>query len=137
MQLELTGCFRHSNVGAFGRMQINISTRHGHLSTATQDKITEKVEKLLRFHDRLTATEVIVDLEHTETPSVEFRVSVEKSEDFLATDKNENLLAAVDSCLHKVEQQLRKHKEKLVGHRGATGRRTPIDLEGAEVESNE
>ena len=107
-------------------MQINISTRHGHLSTATQEKIQEKVEKLLRFNDRLTRTDVTVDLEHTEVPSVEFRVSVEKSEDFVATDENENLMAAVDSCLHKVEQQLRKHKEKLTGHRGATGRRTPI-----------
>lgn len=114
-------------------MQINISTRHGHLGTGTQQKITEKVEKLLRFNDRLTATEVTVDLEHVETPSVEFRVSVEKAEDFVATDKNENLLAAVDSCLHKIEQQLRKHKEKTTGHRGATGRRTPVP-EAAETD---
>lgn len=115
-------------------MQINISTRHGNLSTASQEKITERVEKLLRFNDRLTATEVTVDLEHTETPRVEFRVSVEKAEDFVATDENEKLLAAVDSCLHKVEQQLRKHKEKVQGHRGATGRRTVIEPADDEVE---
>lgn len=108
-------------------MQINISTRHGHLSAPAQERITDKVKKLLRFNDRLTATEVIVDLEHEETPSVEFRVSVEKSGDFVAADENESLMAAVDSCLHKIEQQLRKHKEKLVGHRGATGRRTPVE----------
>lgn len=108
-------------------MQISISTRHGHLGTESQARITEKVEKLKRFHDRLTATDVIVDLEHKEEPSVEFRVSVEKSEDFVATDENESLLAAVDSCLHKIEQQLRKHKEKMVGHRGATGRRTQVE----------
>lgn len=116
-------------------MQINISTRHGHLSQATQDKITEKVEKLLRFNDRLTATEVTVDLEHKEMPSVEFRVSVEKAEDFVATDENESLIASVDSCLHKIEQQLRKHKEKLIGHRGATGRRTPIEFEAEDADS--
>ena len=115
-------------------MQISISTRHGHLSTGTQDKIKEKVEKLLRFHDRLTATEVIVDLGRVETPMVEFRVSVEKSEDFMATDEHESLLAAVDSCLHKVEQQLRKHKAKIQGHRGATGRRTIIEPEPATAE---
>ena len=68
-------------------MQINISTRHGHLSTESQEKITQRVEKLLRFNDRLTATEVTVDLGHAETPSVEFRVSVEKAEDFVATDE--------------------------------------------------
>ena len=115
-------------------MQISISTRHGHLSTGTQEKIKEKVQKLLRFHDRLTATEVTVDLKRVEVPSVEFRVSVEKSEDFMATDEHESLLAAVDSCLHKVEQQLRKHKEKVQGHRGATGRRTVVEPVAAELE---
>ena len=119
-------------------MQINLSTRHGHLSSDTQEKITEKVEKLLRFHDRLTATEVTVDLEHKDLTSVEFRVSVEKSADLVATDQNESLLAAVDSCLHKVEQQLRKHKEKMTGHRGATGRRTPLPAtEEIEIDSVE
>lgn len=111
-------------------MQINISTRHGHLSSETQDKITSKVDKLRRFNDRLSAVDVTVDLEHTETPSVEVRVSVEKSSDFVATDQHGSLLAALDSCLHKVEQQLKKHKEKVVGHRGATGRRTPVDTDG-------
>lgn len=108
-------------------MQISISTRHGHISTGTQESITAKVEKLLRFNDRLSATEVIVDLARAEVPAVEFRVSVEKAEDFVAKDENENLMAAVDACLHKIEQQLRKHKEKTVGHRGASGRRTLIE----------
>ena len=106
-------------------MQINISARHGQLSTATREKITTKAEKLLRFNDRLAAVEVTVDLEHKETPSVEFRVSVEKAEDLVATQQGDNLMAVVDACLHKVEQQLRKHKEKMIDHRG-TGRRTPV-----------
>lgn len=117
-------------------MQISISTRHGHLSTGTQESIRSKVEKLLRFNDRLSATEVTVDLARVEVPQVEFRVSVEKAEDFLATDEHENLLAAVDSCLHKIEQQLRKHKEKTVGHRGVVGRRAfAEDVTPAESEA--
>ena len=114
-------------------MQISISTRHGHLSAGTQESITAKVEKLLRFNDRLSSTDVIVDLAHKEAPAVEFRVSVEKAEDFVATDEHESLMAAVDSCLHKIEQQLRKHKEKTTGHRGATGRRTPIEPDDSDI----
>ncbi len=106
-------------------MQINISTRHGHLSAATQAKITSRVEKLLRYNDRLAAVDVTVDLEHKETPGVEFRVSVEKAVDLVATAQEENLMAAVESGLRKVEQQLRKHKEKMIDHRG-TGRRTSV-----------
>ena len=52
-------------------MQINISARHGHLSDDTQAKIMEKMQKLSRFHDRLTAIEVTVDLEHREAPDVD------------------------------------------------------------------
>jgi putative sigma-54 modulation protein len=118
-------------------MQINISTRHGHLSAETQEKIKSRVQKLLRFNDRLTAIEVTVNLEHKDAPVVEFRVSVEKAVDFVATNENDSLMAAVDSCLHKVEQQLRKHKEKLVGHRGATGRRTVVEPEIADVDTEE
>ena len=50
-------------------MQVKISARHGHLSSETQDKITEKVEKLKRLFDRVTAIEVTADLEHRESPA--------------------------------------------------------------------
>ncbi|MFO0871262.1 MAG: ribosome-associated translation inhibitor RaiA [Pirellulales bacterium] len=98
-------------------MQINISARHGHLSAATQDKVTEKVEKLQKYHERVTAIHVTVDLEHREAPSVEVRVSVEHSAECVATESAENLLAALDGAVHKVEGQLRKNRDKQVGHR--------------------
>ncbi len=107
-------------------MQINVSARHGHLSTATREKITEKVERLFRLYDRLTAVNVTVDLEHKETPELEIRVSVERTADIVATDRSENLMASLDGAVHKLEQQLRKHKEKRTNHRN-TGRRTPIE----------
>lgn len=101
-------------------MQINISVRHGHLSSATQEKISEKVDHVRRFYDRISAIAVTVDLEHPEKPSVEMVVSAEHHEDFVAQDAAESLLAAVDSVLHKVEMQIRKYKEKLTDRR-ATG----------------
>ena len=100
-------------------MQVNISARHGHLSSATQERVEEKVEKLRRFFDRITAIEVTVDLEHRETPEVEVRVSAEHTDGFVATDTAE-LFAALDRVIHKLEQQLRKHKEKI-----QSGHRTP------------
>lgn len=99
-------------------MQVNISTRHGQLSPASQETISEKVSKLTRLFERITGVEVTIDLEHTEKPEVELRVTAERTEDFVATDQAESLLAALDSTIHKMEQQLRKHKEKLKAHRG-------------------
>jgi putative sigma-54 modulation protein len=82
-------------------VQVIVSARHGQLSAATQEKVTEKVEKLRRFFDRITRIEVTVNLDNRESPSVEVCVSAEH-----------------DSVIHKLEQQLRKHKEKIQdGHR--------------------
>lgn len=97
-------------------MQIRISTRHGHLSEATQAKISAKLERLPRLFERLTAIELTVNLEHKEAPAVELQVSAEHKHDFVATEQAEELMASVDGCLHKVEQQIRKYKEKIQDH---------------------
>jgi putative sigma-54 modulation protein len=93
-------------------VQINISARHGHLSAETQDKIREKLEKLRRLSDRVSAIEATVDLEHVESPSIELRLSVERNDDFIAAEASTSVMAALDGAIHKIEQQLRKHKDK-------------------------
>ncbi len=94
-------------------MQIQISTRHGQLSDASQQKIAAKAEKLLRIFERLTAIEVIVDLTDEETPRVDLKVSAEHKHDFVAHDQSDNLMGSVDTVVHRLEQQLRKYKEKV------------------------
>ncbi len=117
-------------------MQIRISTRHGSVSDATQEKITAKVEKLTRFFERLSEISVTVDLEHRDAPSVDIRVSAEHKHDFVATAKSEELMAALDSALHKLEQQLRKYKEKIQDrHRtGSVKQRGSEEVETESVE---
>ncbi len=94
-------------------MQIKISTRHGHLSDETQTAISTKVEKLTRFFERLTSIEVTIDLERADTPQVHLQVAAEHKHDFLATDQSDNMFASVDNVVEKMEQQLRKYKEKV------------------------
>ncbi len=98
-------------------MQINISARHGHLSAGTQEKITEKVEKLGRYFDRMTAILVTINLEHRESPQVEIRVSVEHSEALVAAEQSSEVMSALDGALHKIEQQIRRHKDKRTERR--------------------
>jgi putative sigma-54 modulation protein len=101
-------------------MQINISARHGQLSEATRSKIKPKLEKLSRYFERLTAIDLTVDLEHDENPGVDLRVSAEHKHDFVAAVKDENLMAAIDGAIHKIEQQIRKYKEKVQNHHRRT-----------------
>lgn len=97
-------------------MQITISARHGQMSDTTREKIQAKVERLQKYFERLTAIEVTVNLEDREQPSIDLRVSAEHKHDFVATETAGELIAAVDGAFHKIEQQLRKYKERVQDH---------------------
>lgn len=104
-------------------MQVNVSARHGSLSAYDQDLIREKSEKVRRLYDRVNSIQVTVDLQHQDKPHVEINVSAEHSEDFVSSADANTVLNALDSAIQKVEQQLRKHKEKLTGHhKGASAK---------------
>jgi putative sigma-54 modulation protein len=97
-------------------VQVKITARHGHLSDATQQFIRDKAEKLLHIFQRLMMIEVLVDLKEEEK-TVEFLVSAEHKHDFVARETAKDVLSAVDLVLHKLEQQVRKYKEKIQDHR--------------------
>lgn len=99
-------------------MEIKVNAKNGDLSDSVQETMKAKVAKLPRFFDRTTAIHVLADLKNADSPKVEIIVSAEETNDFFASDTGSNVIAALDSTISKMEQQLRKHKEKLTGHRG-------------------
>ena len=97
-------------------MQIKISTRHGHLSEETQNHIRDKADKLNHFFPRLMMIEVLVDIKDEEK-FVEILVTAEHKHDFVASDRNKDLLTAVDIVVDKLKHQVHKYKEKVQDHR--------------------
>lgn len=94
-------------------MQINISTRHGDISNATKEKITQKVEKLQRFFDGLTSIDVTVNLDKADEPGIEVAIRTKKRNDFVASYQSNDMFGSLDQVISKLEQQIKKHKEKL------------------------
>jgi putative sigma-54 modulation protein len=101
-------------------VQIKISARHGHLAESTQQFIRAKAEKLLHIFSRLTMIEVTVD-HQDDHAVVEFVVSAEHKHDFVASERDKDVLAAVDLVMAKLEGQLRKYKQKIQDHRRGPG----------------
>jgi len=101
-------------------MQISISARHGSLQPGDHAIIEEKVGKLRRLFDRINAIEVTVDLGHEESQLIEVVVTAEHAGQFVATASAPTVIAALDTVMPKIEQQLRRAKEKRTGHQ-ATG----------------
>ena len=106
-------------------MQINVSARHGSLSGPDSEAIREKADKLRRYHDRINAISITVDFQHQDNPWLEINVSAEHAPEFVASAHAPTVLSAMDSAMSKVEQQLRKHKEKLTGHKASSVKHIP------------
>ena len=97
-------------------MQIKISARHGELDPAQRERLEEKAGKLTKF-GRLMSIE-ITTMQEKGVWNVEFQVCAEHKNDFVATETGPTLEAASDQCLHKIETQLRRYKEKIQHHKG-------------------
>lgn len=93
-------------------MQINVIGRHWHVPDDLREYILKRVEKLPRLYDRIMGIEVIIDGEGPEG-KVECIVSVASHPDFVSEEKGRDLFACFDTCLDKIETQLRKFKDKI------------------------
>ena len=97
-------------------MQVALTCKHGQLSANQQAYITQKAEKLLTYFERVTAIQVTVTFENGGV-RVEILVDSEHKHNFVANDHGDDVAPTFDVTLQKMEQQIRKYKEKLQDHR--------------------
>ncbi len=95
-------------------MNVTISTRHGNVSEQTQAHLESKVEKLGRNFDSVTGIDILIDLANREKPNLSVTVKQKNIADAYVAIDNTELLTAMDLALDKLEQQLRKAKEKKI-----------------------
>lgn len=103
-------------------MHIEVSCRHGNVADTTREYIERKCEHIVTLFERVTEINVIVDFEGTDNSRVhvEINVDAEHKHDFVAREVGEDVGHTFDSALHKVEQQVRRYKEKIQNHRRDT-----------------
>jgi putative sigma-54 modulation protein len=97
-------------------VQVSISCKHGHLSPVQQEYITRKSEKLVTYFERVTAILVTTTFEKSGV-RVEILVDAEHKHNFVANETGDDLIPTFDITLHKMEQQIKKYKEKIQDHR--------------------
>jgi putative sigma-54 modulation protein len=117
-------------------VRISVSTRHGQLAPETQEKIGHKVEKLQRFHDRISSADVTVDLKEAKEPKVEVCVAVDGAASFVSQTHGSNLLGAVEAAVQKMGEQLKRHKRKIIDHHRDSARRN-VQVEEPENDESE
>lgn len=94
-------------------MQLNISGHHLEVTEPLKNYVTTKVDRLQRHNDRITSTNVILSVDKL-IQKAEATVHVSGGE-FFADSQHEDLYAAIDQLVDKLDRQLIKHKEKQRG----------------------
>ncbi len=102
-------------------MQLSITGHHVDLTESLHDYIEQKFEKLQRHYDHITQVHVVVTVEKL-LHKAEANAHVTGAELF-ANAHHEDMYAAIDQLVDKLDRQLIKHKEKTVDrHNGAHAR---------------
>jgi putative sigma-54 modulation protein len=95
-------------------MQINISGHHVEVTPPLRQYVINKLDRLQRHFDQITNTEVTLIVEKM-VQKAEARVHVSGA-DLFANAESEDMYAAIDLLVDKLDRQLIKHKEKHRGH---------------------
>ena len=100
-------------------MQLNLTGHHVDITPALRDYVRAKLDKLERHFDHVTNVNVVLKVEK-QMQRAEASVNVSKGQLF-ADASGEDMYAAIDALIDKLDRQILKHKEKLTDHHRAGG----------------
>lgn len=95
-------------------MQLSVTGQQIDVTDSLKNYVSSKIEKIERHFDLVSDVHCILKVEklrHT----AEATISVNGGKIF-ADSTEEDMYAAIDSLVDKLDRQVRKHKEKLVDH---------------------
>lgn len=99
-------------------MQINISGHHVEITQPLRNYVTNKMERLERHSDNITDSTVTLSVEKTRQKA-EASVRLAGG-DVFAQSESADMYASIDTLIDKLDRQIIKHKEKIVGRRQAS-----------------
>lgn len=95
-------------------MQLDVTGHHIEVTAALKDYVENKFAKLERHFDHINHVHVILNVEKSQQIA-EAKMNLPGAEVF-ASSEHENLYAAIDILIDKLDRQVIKHKDKLKRH---------------------
>ncbi|HDX8116462.1 TPA: ribosome-associated translation inhibitor RaiA [Pseudomonas aeruginosa] len=102
-------------------MQVNISGHQLDVTDALRDYVGEKLSRLERHFDKITNVQVIMEVEKLKQ-KIEATLRIAGGE-IVANEEHEDMYAAIDLLIDKLDRQLIKHKEKYLERQQGVGAR--------------
>ena len=95
-------------------MQIDITGHHVDINPPLRNYVRSKFERLERHFDHVTGIHVVLSVSKLEHRA-EATMIVSRAKLF-ADAVEQDMYAAIDCLVDKLDRQVKKHKEKLSGH---------------------
>ncbi|TKB55970.1 ribosome hibernation promoting factor [Ferrimonas aestuarii] len=95
-------------------MQINLTGHHVDITESLRDYVHTKFDKLERHFDHISNVHVVLNVEKLQQ-TAEAKLHLSGREVF-ATHQHDNMYAAIDGLIDKLDRQVIKHKEKMSRH---------------------
>ena len=100
-------------------MQINITGHHLELTDSLRDYVNAKMERLERHFEKVIDIDVILSVEKLRQKA-EATVHI-NGNNLFANCEDQDMYAAIDSLVDKLDRQLIKRKEKTSDHHRSEG----------------
>ncbi len=100
-------------------MQISLTGHHIDITQALRNYVDTKFERLERHFDQVTNVHVILSVEKVRQKA-EATLHLNGA-DVFADSTQEDMYAAIDGLVDKLDRQVKKHKEKSTRHRNGAG----------------
>jgi len=114
-------------------MQLEITGHHIEVTPALKTHVQEKLLRIKRHFDQVLNIHVILEVENKTQHSAEAAINVSGNK-FFANAKEENMYAAIDCLVDKLDRQVLKHKAKLKDHHKEQTAHRDIQLQMAEAD---
>lgn len=95
-------------------MQINLTGHHVEITDSLRNYVDTKFSKLERHFDHISNVHVILNVEKL-NQKAEATLHLSGAEVFASSEDND-MYAAIDKMVDKLDRQVLKHKEKLKKH---------------------
>lgn len=112
------GCVPTFTLGAY-RMNLMITGHHLEVTPALRDHVTSKLERVVRHFDQILEVAVVLGVEAPSDKDKRHHAEVNlrlKGHAIHVESVADDLYAAIDTLIDKLDRQVLKHKEKLRDH---------------------
>ena len=107
-------------------MNLTISGHHLEVTPALREYVLAKLERITRHFDQVVDISVLLSVEKLKEKERRQKAEVTvhvKGKDIFVEQSHEDLYAAIDQLMDKLDRQVCRHKDKVQNHHHASAKR--------------